>query len=91
MILITGAGSFADEDTLRFNFKFCVPEVPHKEDLVHWWWLDESLGKSASDSVGTSHGTLAGDTTWTADSYLTRQAFVLVTTSPLATRMPASV
>ena len=67
--LPAGAGNFEGEDTLRVFYEVArVPEVPHKQDLVHWWWLDESLGKSVSDSVGASHGSLIGDTTWTADS-----------------------
>ena len=64
-----GAGSSDTEDTLRVMHKISrVPEVPQKEDLVHWWWLDESIGKSVSDSMGTSDGTIQGATSWTADS-----------------------
>ena len=67
--LPAGAGNFGGEDTLRVQYQISrVPEVPHKEDIVHWWWLDESLGSLVSDSVGTSHGVLVGDTSWTADS-----------------------
>ena len=64
-----GAGNSDAEDTLRVLHKISrVPQVPHKEDLVHWWWLDESFGKSVSDSMGSSDGTIQGGTSWTADS-----------------------
>ncbi|MEL0005585.1 MAG: LamG-like jellyroll fold domain-containing protein, partial [Opitutales bacterium] len=64
-----GTGSSETEDTLRVLHKISrVPEVPLKEDLVHWWWLDESIGKSVSDSMGTSDGTIQGGASWTADS-----------------------
>ena len=64
-----GAGSSDTEDTLRVLHKISrVPEVPQKEDLVHWWWLDESIGKSVNDSMGSSDGTMQGGASWTADS-----------------------
>ena len=64
-----GAGSSDTEDTLRVLHKISrVPDVPQKEDLVHWWWLDESIGKSVNDSMGSSDGTMQGGASWTADS-----------------------
>ena len=69
--LPAGSGDFEGEDTLRVRHEVSrVPQVPHLESLVHWWWLDEGLGSSVSDSIGDSHGSIVGGTSWTADSIL---------------------
>ena len=69
--LPAGSGSFEGEDTLRVRHEVSrVPQVPHIESIVHWWWLDEGLGNAVSDSVGESHGSMVGGTSWTADSIL---------------------
>jgi hypothetical protein len=44
------------------------PKFPKKKIWSHWWWLDESIGKSISDSMGSSDGTIQGGASWTADS-----------------------
>ena len=54
-----GADNSEGEDTLRVMRKISrVPEVPKIDSIVHWWWMDEGLGTTVTDSIGESHGTL---------------------------------
>jgi hypothetical protein len=43
-----------------------VPPVVSEEGLVSHWKLDDGSGATAIDSVGTNHGTVHGNPTWTA-------------------------
>ena len=39
-----------------------------KSEITNWWWFNESLGRTASDSVGNNDGTLLGGMKWGADA-----------------------
>jgi hypothetical protein len=45
--------------TGSYAYDACGPTWPWTAGLVSWWMLDESSG-TATDSVGTSHGTVSG-------------------------------
>ena len=31
-----------------------IPEIDYREEIIHWWWMDEALGTEISDSSGSS-------------------------------------
>ena len=63
--LPAGAGLYGTEPTLAVNRTIgIVPNVLAKSEITNWWWFNESLGRIASDSVGTNDGTLLGGMKW---------------------------
>jgi len=43
----------------------CVPALASEPNLIAHWTFDEGTGTTAYDSVGSHHGTLVGNPTWT--------------------------
>ena len=67
--LPAGAGLYGAEPTLAVNRTIgIVPNVLAKSEITNWWWFNESLGRTASDSVGNNDGTLLGGMKWGADA-----------------------
>ena len=69
--LPAGSGDWLGEPTLAVKHEIMImPEISRRDEIIHWWWLDEGLGTEVSDSSGSSDGYLYGDATWSADSIL---------------------
>ena len=67
--LPAGAGLYGTEPSLSVNRTVgIVPNVLAKSEITNWWWFNESLGRTATDSVGNNDGTLTGGMKWGADA-----------------------
>ena len=67
--LPAGSAHAQEEPTLAVSHEIMImPEIDYREEIIHWWWMDEALGTEISDSSGSSVGSLSGDATWSADS-----------------------